>query len=1438
MSGLMTLGIDIRTALFASGGEGEETAEIYRREARALYETRPADAAAMLIDAAYANDRDDAPTEIVVRDLMLAMALCPSEVWVFSAARRLMQKHGLSHEVLSLIEHEIDLSVASEYRIALCLEAAQLLWIVLEEADGAHAWIKRGLEIDPSHVGVLYAALWVSMSLGSFAEASDYSDRLAQILGAPAERSVLYALAGGIHAAKGDAVGAHGFFSQAAASDRANLYAHLRLGLMEERLAHLEEAAQSYMQAATLFCGDSCSGEFFSRAGRLCYFAKNLEKSIYYLDEARARLNHPYDLTAMASEVCEWLGNDIRVAELEQQLIDMTSDIDEKVSRYLKLADVFLYRLGDEDRAMDALEAVMALNPKCLTVRQRLAALYEKRGAWRALADLLASGEASHDAIQWRLAEAYWRSDQLSKAIDVLLSSSSVLCRWRLDRAYEASGDSEAHAHFIETWCSSVRDEGMKAGLLTQLVTILVERLDEPELALHYLQQEEGTRVSRDLCLRRMQIFHALGQYDALYRAMTGLAESTKDEAEALMWRMEAAHVCYHCLQDVDGTVKNLKTIHEIAPNYLPAIDMLHHVALCEGKFACVILANQWRDAVWATPAARLETACENAWASLRMGDAEAAMDWYATANRIAPMDRFSLRTYVALLKQSGRWSEAAEVLEASCQRQRDHAFAGTTTLEDETSQALETTDSQCQEFRAMTAMRLDIRSHCLSHPVGIVSERKAAYLAVPSCRTYLDYVLEMLVVESHETVLASLLEANAKLDEDDEVLSLVQWMMAEVMRCIDPSGTKRDKSKKFIMMLKQSLGKPYGGYLRAEILRAYRGCLNDEAAIWLEQYASLTTDKWIATELRREASLRYIWIDEDLDAARRASLAAYRQGGSDWRSLWELERFAAATEDFQAMGVLRERMAQFEDNPKAKLQALKSALAPYIDDDLMDHAVRVAQECLKIDAHTFSALLTLAHVAEDGDDPHSLACIADRLSAASHLADNRLSYGLWAAQIWYGQLGKAEQALASLSHLLSNDPTCMPAILMSERLLESLHRDEALARIYVRAIAALPEGKTQIEILRKHAKLLAFHMHDAAAASLSLVRILKQFPEDIDALTLQAKLLCDQSRWFEAAAAIEQLAKSTTQVEQKREANLKLANILVHHMNEPERAKRIMRRHLNQFPHDMAALRLLYDIAWLDRNWLEAKATLDEICVPDSPIYRWGRIAFTRVAREASWSHDLRTLYERQAIEVVVDSRDDFDQLIEDYAKYGEIPRLLEVTKRELSQIGDTTRQAKYRGCIAALYVANQQHKEALAFLSEVIHDSQHTDWAYLARAQALYCAGQIDSAVAEFRRTLTQNLNLSHAFEPFIEALKKLGDNVALCAALALRDHRRGTPQPSAPRCIHGVPRGFFDIELVGLDRSFIEAQRYLRLMSPSIFPIYALPATKNTSYEPLSP
>ena len=247
---------DIRARLWAKAAEGEETAEIYRREARAVFEQDGMMAAGLLLDAAYANDHDDVAQETILRDLELACQLAPESVWGLESTHRLLLKLGLWRKAIPCLEREYELVEDLDYRLAVCLTLTDLYWIVAEDLGLAMTWVDRALGIDAHCVAALYAGLWISLSKGTdaalLARAEGFASTLAQVLGAPSERAVLYDLAGTIQMAHGDEARACESLALATQADRANPYVWLKFAWLCEKFARIPEAAQAYAQVAQI----------------------------------------------------------------------------------------------------------------------------------------------------------------------------------------------------------------------------------------------------------------------------------------------------------------------------------------------------------------------------------------------------------------------------------------------------------------------------------------------------------------------------------------------------------------------------------------------------------------------------------------------------------------------------------------------------------------------------------------------------------------------------------------------------------------------------------------------------------------------------------------------------------------------------------------------------------------------------------------------------------------------------------------------------------------------------------------------------------------------------------------------------------------------------------------------------------------------------------
>lgn len=1405
--------LDIKAALWAKAQEGEETAEVFRREARAIYEKDAESAAAFLLDAAFANEHDDASDDSVCRDLALAAEILPHAGWVYETSFRMYLKIGDWNAAIEALRKAYEFAQETDSRMAIALTLGDLYWLANGDAKRALEWVETAHAIDENDVAAIYMALWINAEMGGLeghAKAEQYAEKLARILGTPDERAILYAFAASIQATMGEYSKAYENFRLAFQSDKQNPYILLRYAVLSEKYAKLPEAAMSYALAAQIFEAPELRAAFFRRAAVINGFIGQHERESYYYAEAYKLSADQSMLALSAADAYILAGNMARAAQFEKTIIDIADDEQTRAAHWLALADLIDATTHDDEQTRAALEAACH-SSESLAARKRLAALCEKladdESAAQSFEHIAHAQSWARPAYAWMQANAHLRAQNFDAAIPLLVEQNSTLGHWRLLFTYESTQNHEANARLLEAWARQTKDPATQSALLGHLVTVLTERMHHADIAARYLPQIPQTAPSRSLAFKRICIFASIGRWDEVVAGLEQIATETTDPEEAQVCALEAAIYTDEALHDVDSAIEKLKQLHKKSPAFVPAIVALHHLALRERRFDQLIESNDYRAQFQLANADRASIATENAWAATQMGDDDRALKWFNIARESAPLAPYPLRMLIRLLKKRKAWRDIAQIVD----------------------QCDETTNDE--ETATWRALRRDIDMYCEPSTKSTNPEQKIA--PNPDIYTLCSDYIEAYRRDRSQRTIPDWQAWRQKLrDLPEELLALVDWIEAERLRS---ESTDKKERHQIALRLKRSLNLPYGHCLRASYLRALREDERDEddTTSWLETYANTTQDRWIREALLREAALRLMHMGNASDEHIRNILATHAmRDANDKRTLWMLERFSATSDDWQALGFFREKLANIDISARARVQTLKTALAPYIDDDQRSHAVRVAQECIKLDSHAISALMTLANIAEDEDDAYSLACIADRLAQASYDDENRLSYGLWAATLWEKALKKREQATKSLAHILAFQPACQRAIEMIESLLTQQRQFEQLSRIYTQAVAATPVPSLQIEWLRKNAMLRAYEIKDIPGATLALARIIEQAPNDKDALILQADLLADQARWAEAVTTLEQLAKIDLTQEKRREINIRLAQILIHHLEQPDKARVILRRHLASFPHDMAALDLLYDIACAQRQWNDAKTTLEEICQTsdDEPHHatpkdvRRARRAFTHIAREAGWGHDLRTLYEREAIQAAIDDRDDFDALVLEYKNHNEIQRLIDVTKRILGQQGDPERIAQYRGCIAALYVANAQHREALAFLSEIIHEAQNTDWAYLARAQALAQAGQIDSAIGEFRRTLKQNIDLTDAFDPFIDALKQTGDTISLAAVTALRHaHENPHLRTTWERCIHGAPRGFFDFELIPIKRTFADAQRYLRMMTPYAYDLF---------------
>ena len=73
------------------------------------------------------------------------------------------------------------------------------------------------------------------------------------------------------------------------------------------------------------------------------------------------------------------------------------------------------------------------------------------------------------------------------------------------------------------------------------------------------------------------------------------MAQETGEPLDAKMWLMEAAGIADTTLHKPELAMKILRDLHDAAPDFVPAVEFYHHIALRVADDKQVMMANTWR---------------------------------------------------------------------------------------------------------------------------------------------------------------------------------------------------------------------------------------------------------------------------------------------------------------------------------------------------------------------------------------------------------------------------------------------------------------------------------------------------------------------------------------------------------------------------------------------------------------------------------------------------------------------------------------------------------------------------------------------------------------------------------------------------------------------------------------------------------------------------
>jgi len=1385
--------------------EEEETAEVYRREATALRGRDPERAAQMFLEAALACERDGACEAHLRRDLEDALTLQPDNPWLLAAVRRLLLRLNAFEAALDLCLREVELLDDAHRQVPVLVEAAALERHVRGDEAAALALVKRALALEPNHVGALMAALALQLTLQLPAEVAATCDTLATALSAPVERALILYLGGTMREALlQDYDSAEAAFSAAVEADPEHLPALSALVELQERrstwrplvinLGHLIDLIPDHPVKALLL--DLTAALHLDHRIDVDLAARLLTQAVHTMPPTPAvlwRLVLAHDARQDHRESLNAL----------RQLYELRDDAEGKAEIARAMAWLAQEQLDRPEVAIGAYRKALGHVAGDPLAYERLRVLLDEEGLADDLVDLHRQSIAVAKKVfpaavavrQVELAELLDNLARPREAIDAYLpaleEAAHHVAFWGADRLFDVEQRHSERAHRLESYLSIGTDIKTANHLRGELARLLAGPLNRLSDAIGVLAQNRNGDANRTLALQHIAYLLRAERFQELVDALLAQANDTRDAAEAHAWLRMAGHLLADEVDEPDAAIAVLQRIIAAAPGHPYAMASLVRIAHEHRRWPALVAVLE--HALSLDPSAAEANVLHRhiAWAWEAMGEVSKAIEAYQAALEVIPADAAALRPLDRLLRKERRWKDLVGVLERYAEAE------GAQLGHDALCHAAECADLVMGD--SARAMHLYRR----------------ALAETPESKRALYGLLRVRLRQKKWTEVRAVIDGLLLLDLDGEERSRLLLALARVREFY--LGEAPDLA----LYTEAATATRFEATLRGELTRVRRLLGAEDLPEWLETLGHCTEDTQEATALFLESAQLQGLRARSLAAAFAPAAEAYQRSPDDLNVLWAMERVAAAADDWGIVAQVRERFAHLAANPAARVQALAGAILAYVDAGEDEQAARVAQTCLKLDAHCMPALLALALIYETKESWRELATVSDRLAEASHHDTNRYAYCLWAAELWTEKVGDDTSALASLGVALSHHPAHPQALAMTERLLEKRGDHAHLARVLARAVKGTQRDEVKIALLRKVAALLKGPLEDPARASAELAKVLAIAPDDREALSEQAGLLQVQGRWSEAIGVLERLAACCGDPLARRAAKLQQAQILIDKVRQPGKAKRILRDLRADFTHDVPILRELFSLADDESDWDEAKSLLDEIIAHGEEQDRvWAAIRFVDVARRALWSDETRKRYESQAISAALEDRAALNELLEDYRQQREIPRLISVGQSLLSETDDDHADPAIKATVATLMVAAGQHREALAFLSEVIRDDLDTDWAFLARAQALEGNGQHEAAVAEYRRTLRRNLHIADAYTGLIRALDRLGHRAAADTATLVFEHvSHGGAGREALAARETVPGRALDLAHFPLDPRWVAVEEILLSTTPHL-------------------
>jgi tetratricopeptide (TPR) repeat protein len=1031
----------------------------------------------------------------------------------------------------------------------------------------------------------------------------------------------------------GDEAAAMQLDALALREDPTNAAARRALKRLYHKHARWAELVEVLLTEADLAASDPARVVAYALAARV--LSERLHQRDRALDIYRRALalapDDPLVLSELA-DLCQVLGRwDEAQAALERLARGALTDSRLRATVHLRAGRIAIERLGDDERALAHYSRAVELDPRCGPALAALGRLHARRGDWPELARLhVAEAELAADSfaraahfykageiVLGRIGDAEQACDLMARALRAEPGFLPAVVT--LERLYRALGRFAELAELYQAELSRAKDEERRAELLELLAEVHgshtgdLSRAAEELAALRKLgAQPTGGRAMRAM----LGVLERSARWKEVAQATAELAQQARDPRQAATLWHRAAEVWEEHVGDVDEAAACHRRALEAAPTFVPSLQALGRLgadviksiereieitAVPEARAALYYRLGELHEgeggggvepalaayqaalaavAGYAPAAAALERLyrargessrlvevimaaadaaldpVEKATALYRAGqvleenlhDIDGAADVYARALAIVPDHAFSLEALERLYAQADRWTELADVRRRAAMAAVDDAA----------------------RIGAWGALG-DLLWARLGDAEGAISAYQKALAVDPHDAAALRQLERLSLELSRWEGLVEVYERLAsRADEPEAQVAL--WRRAAAVR--ESREREADPTGLYERVLEAS---PHDRAALEALDRLYTN-----RGEWRELSRVLYAQLDVAPDVRVRVTtlVRMAEANEMAGQADDALACAERAAEADPASVpavRDLRRLREQAGDAGGTAAALEREAAACRDPRTRVQALSHAatiaLARFRDDE---RAAACLRRAIEIAPHDEDVGARLEQLYARLNQWERAAELLEKRAAAAD--EDRVPLLLRLAEVYRDRLEKPAAAVDVLRRVVASEPNHLASLVA----LGDLHAQtsawpEAVAA-YGRAAAIGDDPAVLRQVHLKLGDIWAERLGDPRRAISCFQNVLApgedSTPEATVALERLAQIFIGSRDWPSAAAALERLISTETDLARAVEHELRLAEVYASGYGDPTAAIAVYKRALERDPSSAQAAR------------------------------------------------------------------------------------------------------------------------------------------------------------------------------------------------------------------------------------------------------------------------